>query len=302
VRPSSAGSARSSAAAKYYACARRERGVRGAEPPCKKLIPLDRTAPDVVHLSYQPQSKVIGMTETNNTQLRILGVFAHPDDSEFSCGGSAAFWADQGAHITYVIITNGAAGTNEPDANLDELIKTREAEQRAACAALGVPDVIFLGYADGTLQPTIELRRELTRIIRQLKPDRVVTGDPTAVFYGNDYINHPDHRAAAEAAIYAVFPSAVTRPIFPELLAEGYEPHQVKEVYISGDIAQSNVFVDISTTIDRKIEALRCHKSQLDPGDGQWVREWAAETGKPAELQYAEAFRVMKLVQEENNP
>src|SRR6478752_2765403 len=113
---------------------------------------------------------------------------------------------------------------------------------RLSSAVLGVQEVIFLGYADGTLQPTIELRRELTRIIRRLKPDRVITGDPTAVFYGTEYINHPDHRAAAEAAIYAVFPSAVTRPIFPELLAEGYEPHQVREVYISGDEAHNNTY------------------------------------------------------------
>jgi LmbE family N-acetylglucosaminyl deacetylase len=236
------------------------------------------------------------MSDIEKAPLRVLGIFAHPDDSEFSCGGSAALWADQGAEITYVIVTNGAAGSNDPNQDLAELVRIREAEQRAACAILGVRQVIFLGYADGTLQPTIELRRELTRIIRQLKPDRVVTGDPTAVFYGDDYINHPDHRAAAEAAIYAVFPSAVTRPIFPELLAEGYEPHQVKEVYINGDEAHANTFVDISSTLDRKIEALRCHKSQLDPGDGQWVREWAAQTGKARELAYAEAFRVMKLV------
>jgi LmbE family N-acetylglucosaminyl deacetylase len=239
------------------------------------------------------------MTETNNSPLRVLGIFAHPDDAEFTCGGSAAVWADQGAHITYVVVTNGRAGSNDPNQNLDELVKLREAEQRAACDVLGVREVLFLGYEDGTLEPTIELRRELTRIIRQLKPDRVICGDPTGVFYGNDYINHPDHRAAAEAAIYAVFPSAVTRPIFPELLSEGYEPHQVREVYISGDMASANMFVDISTTIERKIEALRQHKSQLDPGDGQWVRDWATETGKQAELQYAEAFRVMKLVNDQ---
>jgi len=239
------------------------------------------------------------MTDTNTTQLRILGIFAHPDDAEFTCGGSAALWAEQGAQITYVVITNGAAGSNDPNQDLAELVKLREAEQRAACAVLGVQEVIFLGYADGTLQPTIELRRELTRIIRRLKPDRVITGDPTAVFYGTEYINHPDHRAAAEAAIYAVFPSAVTRPIFPELLAEGYEPHQVKEVYISGDEAHNNTYVDISNMLDRKIEALRCHKSQLDPGDGQWIRDWAAETGKAGNLAFAESFRVMKLVREE---
>lgn len=241
------------------------------------------------------------MTDTNTAQLRILGIFAHPDDAEFTCGGSAALWADQGAQITYVVVTNGAAGSNDPNQDLAELVQTREAEQRAACAVLGVQEVIFLGYADGSLQPTIELRRELTRIIRRLKPDRVITGDPTAVFYGTDYINHPDHRAAAEAAIYAVFPSAVTRPIFPELLAEGYEPHQVKEVYVSGDEAHNNTHVDISSTLDRKIEALRCHKSQLDPGDGQWIRDWAAESGKAGGLAFAESFRVMKLVNEESS-
>jgi LmbE family N-acetylglucosaminyl deacetylase len=238
------------------------------------------------------------MTKNDTAPLRILGIFAHPDDSEFSCGGSAAVWADEGAEITYVIVTNGAAGSNDPNQDLAELVRIREAEQRAACVVLGVREVIFLGYPDGTLQPTIELRRELTRIIRKLKPDRVVAGDPTGVFYGNEYINHPDHRAAAEAAIYAVFPSAVTRPIFPELLVEGYEPHQVKEVYIIGDDAHANTYVDISNMLERKIEALRCHKSQIDPGDGQWVREWAAETGKARELAYAEAFRVMKLVNE----
>jgi LmbE family N-acetylglucosaminyl deacetylase len=235
------------------------------------------------------------MTDTNTPQLRVLGIFAHPDDSEFSCGGTAALWADAGAQITYVIITNGAAGSNDPNQDLAELVRLREAEQRAACAVLGVQEVIFLGYADGTLQPTIELRRELTQIIRQLKPDRVFTGDPTAVFYGTEYINHPDHRAAAEAALYAVFPSAVTRPIFPELLAEGYEPHQVKEVYISGDDTHNNTHIDISSTLERKIEALRCHKSQLDPGDGKWIRDWAAESGKAGNLAFAEGFRVMKL-------
>src|SRR5690242_11608387 len=187
------------------------------------------------------------MTNTNTPQIRILGIFAHPDDAEFTCGGSAALWASQGAQITYVVVTNGAAGSNDPNQDLDELVRIREAEQRAACAVLGVQEVLFLGYPDGTLQPTIELRRELTRIIRQLKPDWVMIGDPTAVLYDSEYINHPDHRAAAEAGLYAVFPSAVTRPIFPELLAEGYEPHAVKELYISGT-SQPTIYIDISGT------------------------------------------------------
>jgi LmbE family N-acetylglucosaminyl deacetylase len=240
------------------------------------------------------------MSIRSDQPLRILGIFAHPDDPEFMCGGSAALWADQGAEITYCIVTNGAAGSNDPNQDLDELVTIRQAEQRAACDVLGVRDLVFLGYADGTLQHTLELRRDLTRLIRQLRPDRVVIGDPTAVLYGDEYINHPDHRAAAEAGLYAVFPSAETRPIFPELLAEGYEPHKVKELYI-GDSQQPNLHIDISSTLERKIAALGCHKSQLQIGDGEWVRTWAAEIGKPANLPYAEAFRVMRLVREEGS-
>jgi LmbE family N-acetylglucosaminyl deacetylase len=142
------------------------------------------------------------------------------------------------------------------------------------------------------------LRREITRPIRRLKPDRVISGDPSAYFFGEGWINHPDHRAVAEATLFAVYPSAGTRPIFPELLDEGLEPHEVKELYMASDMAQVTTYVDIGATIERKIEALGCHKSQLDVGDGEWIRQWAAETGKPAGIAYAEAFRVFKLVEE----
>jgi LmbE family N-acetylglucosaminyl deacetylase len=235
----------------------------------------------------------------SSSTLRILGIFAHPDDPEFSMGGSAALWADQGHEVYYCIVTDGSAGSNDPNQDLRELVRIREEEQRAAARVLGVREVFFLGYKDGVLEPTLELRRELTRLIRHLKPDRVVCGDPTAFFYGDEYINHADHRAAAEAAVAAVFPSAPTRPIFPELLAEGLEPHQVKELYITADQGGPyTVYVDISSTIERKIEALRCHASQVQVGDGDWVRNWAAETGKTAGLTYAEAFRVMRLARE----
>jgi LmbE family N-acetylglucosaminyl deacetylase len=230
--------------------------------------------------------------------MRILGVFAHPDDPEFSMGGAAAVWSDEGHEVYYCIITDGSAGSNDPAQDLAELVSIRRAEQNAAAAIVGVREVFYLGYRDGTLEPSIALRRDLTRLIRQLRPDRVIAGDPNAFFYGDEYINHADHRAAAEAAITAVFPSAPTRPIFPELLAEGLEPHQVKELYITNTEAGSITYVDIGGVMDRKIEALRCHKSQLDPGDGQWIRDWAASDGKPAGIAYAEAFRVMRLVRE----
>ncbi|MEM8535123.1 MAG: PIG-L deacetylase family protein [Chloroflexota bacterium] len=238
------------------------------------------------------------MTDKITQPMRILSITAHPDDSEFSVAGSMAQWIDDGAEGFYCIVTDGSSGSNEPDQNLAELVRIRHAEQRAAAKVLGVQEVIFLDFPDGTLEPTMELRRELTRVIRRIKPDRVIVSDPTEVFYGDSYINHPDHRAAAEAAIYAVFPSAVSRPIFPELLAEGLEPHQVKELYIWGS-ASSDMHIDISKTMERKIESLRCHKSQVDPGDGQWLRDWAAETAKDDEFEYAEAFRVMRLVNED---
>ena len=142
----------------------------------------------------------------------------------------------------------------------------------------------------------LELRRDLTRVIRQVRPDRVIVSDPTMVFAGDGYINHPDHRAAAEAGIYAVFPSAETRPIFPELLAEGLAPHHVNELYIEFTL-NPTVYVDTSQTIERKHAALRCHKSQL--GDAKEATEfsgkWDKETGERYGTAYAEQFKVMRF-------
>ncbi|PMP83580.1 MAG: PIG-L family deacetylase, partial [Chloroflexus aggregans] len=141
----------------------------------------------------------------------IVVIAAHADDIEFAAAGTIAGWAAAGHPITYCIVTDGSAGSNEPGADLTALVQRRQKEQRAAAAVLGVHDVRFLGYRDGVLQPTLELRRELTRLIREVRPFRVLCQDPTLVFAGKSYINHPDHRAAGEAAIYAVFPSAETR-------------------------------------------------------------------------------------------
>jgi len=234
----------------------------------------------------------------SETPLRILIVAAHPDDIEFGAGGSAAVWAAEGARITYAMVTDGGAGSNKPGEDLAQLVKTRQVEQIAAAEVVGVHDVRFLGYRDGTLQHTLELRRDLTRLIRELRPDRVVISDPTMVFAGNFYINHPDHRAAAEAALYAVFPSAGARPIFPELLAEGYEPHEVSELYIQFT-DHPDTIIDISSVIDLKIQSLLCHQSQLGPEVAKMVREWDAELGKDKGFAFAEGFRVMKLKQEE---
>ncbi|MBI5667655.1 MAG: PIG-L family deacetylase [Chloroflexi bacterium] len=230
--------------------------------------------------------------------MRILVIAAHPDDIEFGAAGTVARWTDEGHEVTYCLVTDGGAGSNDPAADLAQLVRTREAEQREAAACVGVHDVRFLGYPDGTLQPTLELRRDLTRLIRELKPERVVCSDPTLLFAGNYYINHPDHRAAAEAAVYAVFPSAGTRPIFPELLREGYEPHDVAELWLQFS-DHADTFIDISSQIERKIAALLCHRSQVGPEVGEMVRKWDAEEGQKHGYAYAEAFRVMKLKQEQ---
>jgi LmbE family N-acetylglucosaminyl deacetylase len=205
--------------------------------------------------------------------LRVLFIAAHPDDIEFGGAGSAARWADEGAAVTYCIVTDGSAGSNAPDADLQALVAARQAEQREAAALVGVQDVRFLGYQDGTLQPTLELRRDLTRLIRQIRPDRVVIMDPTVVLVEDFYINHPDHRAAGEAALYAVFPSAGTRPIFPELLAEGLEPHEVAELWVMMS-REANRVVDISAQFERKMAALLAHRSQVGPEVREMVAKW----------------------------
>ncbi len=228
---------------------------------------------------------------------RVLIIVAHADDIEFGAAGSVARWTNEGAHVAYCIITDGAAGSNEPGADLLELARKRQAEQCEAAEIVGVSDVRFLGYPDGMLQPTLDLRRDLTRLIREVKPDLVIAQDPTTVLVEDHYINHPDHRAAGEAALYAVFPSAETRPIFPELLEEGYEPHHVKRLYLTLT-AHPDTFVDITATMDRKVKSLLAHRSQVGPDVEKMLREWDTEDGKKVGCDYAESFRAMILERE----
>lgn len=235
-----------------------------------------------------------------------MSIHAHPDDQEFSVGGTLAKWAAAGCTVISVVITSGDAGSNDPahDARYKPtLAHIREEEQRAANAVLGIGETVFMRQPDGELEPTVALRKEVTRLIRRYRPDVVVTGDPQGVFYGNGYINHPDHRAAAQLALYATFPSAGSRLLFADLLDEGLEPHNVRRVYIHGS-EKPDTWVDISAFIDRKIEALRQHVSQV----GGWadmekvIRAWAAEDGKEKGFDYAEAFKVMILQEQEEQP
>ncbi len=234
---------------------------------------------------------------------KAMSIQAHPDDQEFTVAGTLAKWAREGCEIVSVIITSGDAGSNDPEKDARykvELARVREGEQQAADAVLGIRETIFLHYPDGELEPTLALRKELTRLIRRHRPDVVVTGDPTRRFYGNDYVNHPDHRAAASAACDAVFPSAGTRLIFTDLLAEGFEPHNVKRLYLHG-AEKPNTWVNIRPTIGAKIEALKKHASQIGDWDvDKEMRLWAKDAGKQKGLTAAEAYRVMILVDEDH--
>lgn len=234
------------------------------------------------------------MTEDFYIPERAVAIFAHADDIEFGIAGTIARWTDAGAKVTYVIVTDNSSGDNSPDADLKALVETRKREAEESARIVGVEDVRILNYRDGYVQPTMELRLDLTRIIREIKPQVVVTFDPTTILASDNYINHPDHRAVGEAATYATFPYAGARPIFPELLAEGYEPHDVDRIYFQLS-EKNNLHIDISSVIDRKLEALRVHKSQLNDEVVEMVRKWNEEAGKEHGVGYVESFRQMVL-------
>lgn len=225
---------------------------------------------------------------------RAMFIFAHPDDIEFGVAGTAAKWIKQGCEVFYVVITDGNVGSHEAEMTSEQLAKIRRAEQTAAADVVGAK-CIFLGYDDGFLQPTLELRKELVRLIREYKPTAVVCGDPTAFFPSDTYINHPDHRAAAQAALDAVFPASEMSLLYPDLAAEGLEGHKVNYVYVHWG-QEPNIYIDIADVIDLKIEALRQHKSQIGDWDPEeMIREWSAEDGKKVGFSYAESFRRITL-------
>lgn len=233
-----------------------------------------------------------------------MSIQAHPDDQEFSIGGTISKWTKAGCEFITVVITSGDSGSNDPSKGAEykpELAKLREGEQLAANNVLGVKETVFMRYPDGELEPTIALRKELTRLIRKYKPDTVLSGNPEAWFYGNEYLNHPDHRAAARAACEAVFPSAGSRLVFADLLAEGFEPHEVKRLYVHGT-DKPDTWVDISETIDTKVKALQQHASQVPVDEVEkWMKDWAKEDAKDKGFEYAELYRVMIFKKEEEH-
>lgn len=217
-------------------------------------------------------------------------VVAHPDDAEFMVAGTVAKWAAAGCEVTYVIITKGDKGSDDPEMTSERLTVIREAEQRAAGAILGVKNYEFMGYPDGYLVHTLELRRDVTRLIRKYRPHVLLTFDPTNRFFSDNYVNHPDHRVAGDVALDATFPTARDRLTFPELLMDGYQPWKVRQVWLSGS-AEPNVWVDIGPTLELKKKALLRHPSQLAPDVVDFAEEMARGSGASQNIRHAEAFR-----------
>jgi LmbE family N-acetylglucosaminyl deacetylase len=224
----------------------------------------------------------------------LLTVFAHPDDAETAVGGSLLKWIAEGWNVTLCVITDGDKGTNDPGDEPATVVARRRLEQERAAALLGAR-VIYLGYEDGALQPTLELRRDLVRVMRRVRPDRVVANDPTVWFRHGLYINHPDHRAAGQALVEAVYPAVKKPGIFPELLAEGLHPHVVEEVWLA-PTDEPDTWVDIADVLERKISLICEHSSQFAPEPTRRAfTRIAAASGQPRGLAAAEAFRTLRL-------
>jgi LmbE family N-acetylglucosaminyl deacetylase len=222
-----------------------------------------------------------------------LAVYAHPDDSEVSCGGTLARWAAAGCRVHVVVCTRGDKGSSDPTVKPDQLAKKRAKEVAAAGKVLGVAGHDLLGHNDGELENDLALRGRLVTIIRRVKPEVVVCPDPTAVFFGQSYFNHHDHREIGFATLDAVSPAAASPHYFPQ----AGDAHAVSCVYLSGTL-EADVWVDISDSLDVKAEALLCHQSQLGE-TAEWlrlfVRDRAEQGGRQAGVAYAEGFRRLQL-------
>jgi LmbE family N-acetylglucosaminyl deacetylase len=217
---------------------------------------------------------------SNDAVERILVVTAHPDDVDFGSAGSVARWTDAGIEVAYCVCTNGEAGGFDASVPRSTMAEIRQAEQRAAAKVVGVTDVTFLGYPDGRLEPTIALRRDVSRVIRRFRPQRVVGQSPERNFQ-RMYASHPDHLAVGAATMDAVYPDARNPFAHPELLDEGWEPWSVAEMYLA-TADTPDVFVDITDTFERKLDALRCHVTQMTDLEGldTRMRGWAATNAK----------------------
>ncbi|MGH9102053.1 MAG: PIG-L deacetylase family protein [Acidimicrobiales bacterium] len=222
-----------------------------------------------------------------------LAVYAHPDDPDVSCGGTLASWSDAGTAVHVVVCTSGEKGTSDASVDPRDLAAARASEVAAAGAVVGVATQHLLGIPDGELADTAELRCRLVELVRRLRPEVLVCPDPEAVFFGEEYYNHRDHRCAGWLALDAVSPAAALPLYFPE----AGPPHRVETAYLSGTL-QPDCWIDVSATLERKVSAVSCHVSQVGP-HGEWaaemVRARAEEAGRQGGMRLAESFRRLRL-------
>jgi LmbE family N-acetylglucosaminyl deacetylase len=197
-----------------------------------------------------------------NFQKKILVILAHPDDPEYFCGATIAKWTQEGHNVDYYLFTKGEKGINDNYRITKNIISKREKEQKFAAEVLGVKSVQYLSYKDGMLVPNLEARKNIVRIIRALRPDIVVTCDPTNYYLNDNYLNHPDHRAAGQIVVDAVFPAPQNELYFPELLSEQLNPHHIEEVWLSLP-KEANITLDVTETWPLKVQALEEHISQI---------------------------------------
>ena len=215
------------------------------------------------------------MNETPDpTPERVLGIFAHPDDPEFFAGATFAKLAAAGSEVSFVVATSGDKGSSDPEMTSERLATIREAEETAAAAALGVPQICFLRFPDGALQPGLDLRERLTRVIRKVRPELVITCDPMVFYRDGGSLNHPDHRAIGTATLDAIYPTARDRLNFPDHEKEGLGPHKVRHLYVAGS-PNPNFRIDVSDYIDTQINSLSEHRSQISDLDrlGEMIRK-----------------------------
>ena len=222
---------------------------------------------------------------------RALVVVSHPDDAEFGAAATIAKLTASGARVDYVVTTDGSKGTEDPDVTPEQLATTRMAEQRAAADILGVTEIVHLGYPDGYLTPSLDLRRDITRQIRRFRPDLVITQNPQRRLDHNPFIGHPDHLATGEATLASVYPAARDHLNFPELWRdEGLEPWKVRQVLLTG-VEEPNLWLDVADTFDTGLRALLAHESQVDADEvTERVRERARLVGEPQGIGLAQAF------------
>ncbi len=221
----------------------------------------------------------------------ILAVGAHPDDLDFGCAGIIAKWVKEGATAYYLICTKGCKGSNDPKMNSKKLAKIRKREQLEAAGILGIKEVFFLNHEDSELENNLELKEEITRIIRKVRPSVVFTLDPLMIYsQKRGYLNHPDHRNCGQAVLDAIYPLSRDRLTFPHHQKKGLKPHKVKETYLI-NFDEQDTFFNIRSTINLKIKALSKHKSQISKETLERVKERASQTGKIKGYKSAEGFK-----------